>query len=79
MVAYGVAGGGRPYSFTLHYDRIWRYGCLDDYIEYYNTDRLHWALDINNYETPMMAFRNKAATGDVGRQYPKWMEAGIIG
>ena len=22
-------------------DEIWRYGCLDDYIEYYNTDRLH--------------------------------------
>ena len=38
-----------------------RYGRLDDYIEYYNTDKLRWALDINNFETPMMAFRNKTA------------------
>ena len=29
-------------------DEIWRYGCLDDYIEYYNTDRLHRALDTDN-------------------------------
>ena len=28
------------------------YGRLDDYIEHYNTDKLRWALDINNYETP---------------------------
>ena len=34
-------------------DEIWHYACLDDYIEYYNTDRLHWALDIDNYETPI--------------------------
>ena len=59
--------------------KIWRYGCLNDYIEYYDTDRLHWALDIDNYETPMMAFRNKAATNDVRSQDPKWMEADING
>lgn len=60
-------------------DEIWRYGCLDNYIEYYNIDRLHWALDIDNYETPMMAFRNKAATDDVRRKDPNWMEAYING
>ncbi len=58
-------------------DEIWRYGCLDDYIEYYNTDRLHWALDIDNYETPMMAFHNKTAINETRRQNPKWMEADI--
>ncbi|MCE2508318.1 MAG: IS3 family transposase [Nitrosopumilaceae archaeon] len=52
---------------------------MDDYIEYYNTDRLHWALDIDNYETPLMAFRNKAATDDIRSQNPKWMEADING
>ena len=60
-------------------DEIWRYGCLDDYIEYYNTDRLHWALDIDNYETPLMACRNKAVTDDVRSQNPEWMEADING
>ena len=60
-------------------DEIWRYGCLDEYIEFYNTDRLHWALDIANYETPMMAFRNKTATDETRRQNPKWMEADING
>ena len=60
-------------------DEIWHYDSLDDYIEYYNTDRLHWALDIDNYETPMMAFRNKAATDDVRSQNLKWMEADING
>ena len=48
----------------MHYD------CLDDYIEYYNTDRLHWALDIDNYETSMMAFRNKTTTNDIRSQNP---------
>ena len=58
-------------------DEIWRYGCLDEYIEFYNTDRLHWAPDIANSETPMMAFRNKTATDETRRQNPKWMEADI--
>ena len=58
-------------------DEVWRYNSLDDYVEYYNTDRLHWALDIDNYETPLMAFRNKTATDEVKNQDPKWMEADI--
>ena len=52
---------------------------MDDYIEYYNTDRLHWALDVDNYETSMMTFRNKTATDETRRQNPKWMEADING
>ena len=56
---------------------IWCYASLADYVEYYNTDRLHWALDIDNYETPMLAFRNKAATDEIKRRNPKWMEADI--
>ena len=60
-------------------DEMWRYTCLDDYVEYYNTDRLHWALDIDNYATPLMTFRNKTATDNVRRQDPEWMEADING
>ena len=58
-------------------DEIWRYASLADYIEYYNTDRLHWALDIDNYETPMRAFHNKAAADYIRRQDPDWMNADI--
>ena len=58
-------------------EEIWHYGELDDYIEYYNTDRLHFSLDIDNYETPLMAFRNKRATDEIRRQNPKWMEDDI--
>ena len=58
-------------------NEIGYYGNLEDYIEYYNTDRLHWALDMDNYETPMMAFHNKTATKETREQYPQWMEADI--
>ena len=53
------------------------YNGLDDYIEYYNTDRLHFSLDTDNYETPLMAFRNRRATDETRRENPKWMEADI--
>ena len=53
-------------------------GYLDDYSEYYNTDRLHLALDIDNYKTSIMAFRNKAATDDIRSQNFKWTEADIM-
>ena len=59
--------------------QVWLYNGLDDYVEYYNTDRLHWALDIDNYETPLMAFCNKTATDEMRRQDPKWMAADING
>ena len=60
-------------------DEVWRYNCLDDYAKYHNTDRLHWALDIDNYKTPLMAFGNKTATGKIKRQDPKWIENDING
>ena len=58
-------------------DEIWHYGDLDDYIEYYNTDRLHFSLDMDNYETPLMAFHNKKASDEIRGKDPKWMEADI--
>lgn len=60
-------------------DEIWNYSSLADYIEYYNTDRLHFSLDIDNFETPMMAFHNKKATDEIRHQNPKWMEDDING
>ena len=58
-------------------DEIWRYPRLGDYIEYYNTDRLYFSLDINNYETPLMAFHKKRATDEIRHQNPQWMEDDI--
>ena len=55
---------------------LWLSGRLH---QYYNTDRLHWVLDIDNYKVPMMAFRNKAATDDVRRKDLKWVEVDING
>lgn len=60
-------------------DEIWHYQNLDDYIEYYNTDRLHFSLDIDNYETPLMAFRKKKATDEIRNQNLNWMEDDIRG
>ena len=60
-------------------DEIWNYPSLDDYIEYYNTDRLHFSLDMDNYETPMLAFRNKRADEETRAHNPNWMEEDING
>ncbi len=35
---------------------------LREYADYYNESRLHFSRDIDNYETPLMAFRNKKTT-----------------
>ena len=58
-------------------EEIWHYDGLDDYVEYYNTDRLHFSLDMSNYETPMMAFHKRKATDEIRHQNPIWMEADI--
>ena len=39
------------------------------------TDR--FSLDIDNYETPLMTFRNKRAIDKIRQRNPKWMEADI--
>lgn len=59
-------------------DEVCCYRCLDDCVEYYNTDRLHWALDIDNYKTPSMTFRNKTATDHIKRQDSKWTKSDIM-
>ena len=60
-------------------DEIWHYPSLDDYIKYDNTDRLHFSLDIDNHETPLMAFHKKKATDEIRHQNPKWLEDDIRG
>ena len=53
-------------------DEIFHYGNVP---EYYNERRLHFSLDIDNGETPLMAFSNKKATASIRKENPKWMES----
>ena len=41
------------------------------------TDRMHFSLDMNNYETPMMAFHKRKATDKIRHQNLLWMEADL--
>ena len=55
-------------------EEIGHHDSMSAFIEYYNTKRLHWSLDIDNYETPMMAFKKKKATKAIRKSNPNWME-----
>ena len=54
-------------------EEIGHYESLPEYIEYYNERRLHFSLDITNYETPLKAFSAKKATETKAKD-PNWME-----
>ena len=41
------------------WDGVWHYMDLDNYIEYCNTYRPYFSLDMNNYKTLLMSFFNK--------------------
>ena len=58
-------------------EEIWHYDGIGDYVEFYNERRLHFSLDMDNYETPLMAFYNRRATGETKTQNSNWMEADI--
>lgn len=47
---------------------------IGDFIGYYNERRLHFSLDIDDGETPLMAFRNKKADRVTRASNPTWME-----
>ena len=49
---------------------MWHYDVLDDYIKYYSADRLHFSLEINNYEMQMMAFHKRKAVDEIRHQNP---------
>ncbi len=58
-------------------EEIWNHKSLSAYIDYYNEDRLHWSLDIDNYETPLRAFSDREATEAIRKNNPRWMEEDI--
>ncbi len=55
-------------------DEIFHYESLSAYMEYYNEERLHFSLDIDNYQTPLRAFSDKKATDAIREGDPQWME-----
>ena len=55
-------------------DEIWHYESMSAYIEYYNEERLHFSLDIDNYQTPLRAFYDKKTDEAIRKNNPKWME-----
>lgn len=48
-----------------------------DFITYYNEERLHFSLDINNHQYPLQAFHQKRATDAIREANPRWMEEGM--
>ena len=47
---------------------------LPAFIAYYNEERLHWSLDIDNGEVPLQAFHSRRATKAIRENDPQWME-----
>ena len=58
---------------------VGRHNSLEDFITYYNERRLHWSLDIDNRQTPLKAFHDKAAHETIRTDNPDWMEVDIHG
>ena len=66
---------GKPEGFHRSIEEeIWNYESLGAYIDHCSERRLHFSLDIDNYETPLMAFGNRKATESIRKEEPKWME-----
>ena len=51
-------------------DEIWHYESMSAYIEYNNEKRLHFSLDIDNYQTPLRAFYDKKAAKAIRKGNP---------
>ncbi len=51
---------------------------MDDYVEYYSIDRLHFSLDTDN-EMLLMVFRSRRTTDETRQQDLRWMDADING
>ena len=56
-------------------EEIVRFGTLSEFVAYYNERRLHWSLDIDNYEVPLKAFHSRKVPEAIRQSNPGWMEA----
>ena len=77
---YHPQTNGRPEKFLRSLEREIRYRrSLAAYIRYYDEDRLHGSLDIDSYETPLMAFRARKASRAIRKKNPNWADEDIGG
>ena len=52
-------------------EELHNYKSMEEYIEYYNNERLHFSLDIDNFEVPRSTFATKTATNEIRTSKPK--------
>ena len=60
--------------FQTFEDEVDNFVRIGDFIGYYNEQRLHFALDMETGETPLLAFRRRRADERVRAENPGWME-----
>ena len=53
---------------------IWHHDSVSEYVRYYNEERLHGALDIDDCEVPLQAFGRRRAGDATRKNSPRWME-----
>ena len=58
-------------------EELQHFDSLSEYIEFYNEKRLHWSLDIDNGEVPLLAFHNKKVPDAIRNSDTNWMERDI--
>ncbi len=79
-ITHILAGVGRPQTngkierfFGTFENEVKHHARIGEYISHYNEKRPHFALDIDNGETPLIAFRAKQASAEI-RKDPKWAD-----
>ncbi len=68
-----TSGKARRFFQTLE-EEIDHFGGIAEFIGYYNEERLHFALDMETGETPLLAFRRRRADERVRAENPGWVE-----
>ena len=55
-------------------DELVHFKTVGEFIDFYNEDRLHFSLDIENCQVPLMAFKAKKVPDAIRKSNQKWME-----
>ena len=55
-------------------NELGRHESMSEYVRYYNEERLHGSLDIDDCEMSLLAFGRRKATESIRKSNPKWME-----
>ncbi len=69
------ANGKIERFFRTLEDELVHFKTVGKFIDFYNEDRLHFSLDIENCQVPLMAFKAKKVPDAIRKSNQKWMEA----